>query len=728
MRVPESYNSLLVAVSIWISFFASYVALTLLNRLPPRWGTLGRAWLFAGAVMLGAGIWTMHFIGMLSLNLDTPVQYDYSLTFLSLLWGVSLAYIALTVLSSRHKSHRRLAFASALIGLTICTIHYSAMAAMRMPLRVEHHIPLTLLSLLVAAGASYVSLRITFRRNQPHAMPGALLLGGAISGTHYTAMAATTFVKTEAGAVNPGHYHGLDHHVLALFVGTSACMIIAALSALLLISIRNEAYKAKLREQQYKSLYEQHHQAVYTLDLNGSCMGLNQAFEDFTGYTALEMQNRAITALAAPGDLNSLIAQVQRAAGGVSQTGEIAWLHKQGHIVHSVSTHIPIHLGGRVMGIYGFIHDVTGLNHALKERDTMAKELRKSNDRLVRMQQIVGHGIWDNDLRTGTLHWSHETYRILGLDPAITPSPELFFRMLHPEDRDKVKEAMEQAKQGLPYRCEFRIVRDKEIRSLISQGEALIDDCGRPYRMWGVVMDVTERKQTEAILRKSDRLSIVSQMAAGVAHEIRNPLTSIKGFVQLMKPKFNEHHYRLMMSEMDRIEQIIREFLLIAKPSRQESFEAGCLTTILDHVLSLLSTQTAMNKVWIACDIDKGLPDVWCNENQLKQVFINIIQNAIEAMPDGGEILICAGISSSSSTILISVQDQGIGIPAERIKRLGEPYFTSKEKGTGLGLTICHRIIETHGGSMSIQSEPGKGTLVEIHLPVDQAAKKASGG
>lgn len=725
MRVAETYNSLLVAVSIGIAIFASYAALTLLNRIPHN----RKAWLPAGAVMLGAGMWTMHFIGMLSLDLDTPVHYDYSQTLLSLLSGVILAYGGLAFAASDPGSGRRLPAAGFLLGLAICVLHYSAMAAMRMPLRIEYDLPLAGLSVLSAAGLAYASLLLSFRNCGSLLRCGALLMGAAISGSHYLAMAATHFIQTGAADARSFHAHGLNQHHMALTVGTAACLIIAAIASLLLVSIRNEVFQARLKDQQYKSLFEQHPQAVYTLDLDGSCLGLNHAFEAITGYSASEMRSRPVTALAAPGDLAALAAQVRQAAGGVSQSGEIAWIHKRGHVVHSVSTHVPIQVRGRVVGIYGFIHDVTGLKQALEDRNAMALELKKSNDRLTRMQQIIGFGIWDHALQERTIDWSPEVFQMLGMDPQTPPTLEEFYSRIHPDDVARVKANIIKAKEGRPYRCEYRVIRDKEIRSILSQGEVLFDGHGRPYRMWGVMQDYTERKQTEAIIRKSDRLSIVSQMAAGVAHEIRNPLTSIKGFVQIMKPKINELHYRVMMSELERIEQIIREFLVIAKPSQQEQFQTVCLPSVLDDVISLLNTQAVMNNIWIVCETDPELPDIWCNANQLKQVFINIVKNAIEAMPGGGEIRIDAGWMSGSSSVRISIRDQGVGIPAERIKRLGEPYFTSKEKGTGLGLTICHRIIEAHGGSMSIQSELNKGTLVEISLPLGHTpAALASSG
>ncbi|KFM95005.1 PAS domain S-box protein [Bacillus clarus] len=233
-----------------------------------------------------------------------------------------------------------------------------------------------------------------------------------------------------------------------------------------------------------------------------------------------------------------------------------------------------------------------------------------------------------------------------------------------------------------------------------------------------IVRDITERKITTELLKKSDTLKAVGQLAAGVAHEVRNPLTVIKGFMQLLQQEVGEdkEYLRLILSEISSIETILQEFLSIAKPNAAV-FEPKNLCTILDNVVALISTQAIMKNIHIAINMDFENLLVECCEIQLKQVFFNILQNSIEAIQNGQEITI--NVKKHNSTeVKICILDKGIGIPPERIKRLGEPFYSTKEKGTGVGLMLSYRIIESHGGKINIRSQVGKGTTVTVFLPI----------
>jgi PAS domain S-box-containing protein len=230
--------------------------------------------------------------------------------------------------------------------------------------------------------------------------------------------------------------------------------------------------------------------------------------------------------------------------------------------------------------------------------------------------------------------------------------------------------------------------------------------------------DITERRNTDELLRRSEKLSIVGQLAAGVAHEIRNPLTTLRGFVQLQhaKAKGKQQHLDIMLSELDRINFIVSEFLILAKP-QAINFQRRDLVFILQDIISLLASQANLNNIQFHFDCAPHIPLINCEENQLKQVFINIIKNGMEAMPDGGEITIQVG-NLASDDVMVRVVDQGFGIPEDQLARLGEPFYTNKETGTGLGLMVSQQIIANHKGSMRFYSELNKGTTVEIILPL----------
>ncbi len=224
-------------------------------------------------------------------------------------------------------------------------------------------------------------------------------------------------------------------------------------------------------------------------------------------------------------------------------------------------------------------------------------------------------------------------------------------------------------------------------------------------------------KRAEEMMIKSEKLAIAGQLAVGVAHEIRNPLTSLKGFVHLMKngESGNIKYLDVMTSELNRIELIVSEMLVLAKP-QAISFKMKDLNDIMQDVIALIEPQANMNNIEIDLKNDLQNVLVECDENQLKQVFINTLKNALEAMPNGGKINVW--IKQMEDRILVRIVDYGCGIPKERMSKLGEPFYTTKEKGTGLGLMISHKIIENHQGCMNIDSEVDKGTVVDIMLPI----------
>ncbi|KKI92028.1 histidine kinase [Bacillus sp. SA1-12] len=240
---------------------------------------------------------------------------------------------------------------------------------------------------------------------------------------------------------------------------------------------------------------------------------------------------------------------------------------------------------------------------------------------------------------------------------------------------------------------------------------------GEKEAVLSIGKDVTERrKHTESLFQKSEKLALLGQMAAGIAHEIRNPLTSIKGFIQLFKANYiQKEYFDLILSELERINSIVGEFLVLAKPTAV-IFEEQDVKELIKDVVTLMNSQSILNNIQIFVELDTDLPMISCEKNQLKQVLLNLFKNAIEAMPHGGNIDVRVK-EKEEGKISIQVIDQGIGIPKERIPTLGEPFYTTKEKGTGLGLMTCFKIVEDHSGELKITSEVNKGTMIEIILP-----------
>ncbi|WP_164985204.1 ATP-binding protein [Ammoniphilus sp. CFH 90114] len=248
----------------------------------------------------------------------------------------------------------------------------------------------------------------------------------------------------------------------------------------------------------------------------------------------------------------------------------------------------------------------------------------------------------------------------------------------------------------------------------------------RPLRREGATVavvascvDITKLKETEELLRKSETLSVVGQLAASMAHEIRNPLTTLKGFLQLYQEasQVNAKHFQVIMDEVDHINFIVSELLYLTNSNTQ--YHDTSILDILQTTIKLMRMQGNMTNIQIELEVSQSPPIVSCDPNQIKQVFINLIKNAMDSMPLGGTVKI--QLASNHQYALISFRDDGCGIPEDRIPRLGEPFYSTKERGAGLGLLVCKNIIHNHQGTISFSSKVDEGTLVKVLLPLNSS-------
>jgi PAS domain S-box-containing protein len=249
-----------------------------------------------------------------------------------------------------------------------------------------------------------------------------------------------------------------------------------------------------------------------------------------------------------------------------------------------------------------------------------------------------------------------------------------------------------------------------------------LNEKGRPYQYLSIRNDITERKKTEEVLHRQDKLAAIGQLAAGVAHEIRNPLTSMKGYTEFLQlDETNEERQEflnIILDEIERVNNIVEDFMVLAKPKAVDLEEKNIIP-VIKNVLSLIEFEARKRYVKIHFEYEKDIIQIECDENRLKQVFLNFVKNGIDAMPAGGDITVRASIINSQ--VQIAIQDTGVGIPEEELKNIGEPFYTTKKNGNGLGLMVSFKIIESHNGKVYIESELNKGTTFNILLPAKSA-------
>jgi PAS domain S-box-containing protein len=361
----------------------------------------------------------------------------------------------------------------------------------------------------------------------------------------------------------------------------------------------------------------------------------------------------------------------------------------------------------------------------ITRRKRIEEALRASEERLALTLDATTDGVWDWNIATGEVFFSPHWFESLGYAPGeLTPHIRVREQLVHPEDRSRVQQVLQAHLEGRRpmYECDNRLLtKSGAWRWNHTRGKVVArDEHGTPLRMIGTDVDITDRKHAEQELQRADRLALVGQLTSGLAHEIGTPLNIIAGNAELLRMDLQEqghltHTLEAIVAQADRITGLIEQLLTFAraKPQPTESF---ALHEPLSNALRLLQTRFSREAITTTVEVPTDLPLVGGTANHIEQVFLNVLVNAWHAMPDGGTVTIQAEVADERY-VRIVFRDTGVGMSAEGLKRAFEPFYSTKgEQGTGLGLTMCQQIIETHHGIIHLDSTPGVGTTVTIAL------------
>lgn len=326
--------------------------------------------------------------------------------------------------------------------------------------------------------------------------------------------------------------------------------------------------------------------------------------------------------------------------------------------------------------------------------------------------------------------FSNRYNRILaGLDPDQESDPETFRQRIHPEDRDRVLSEFAQAvEENKPYETIFRFLhRDGTVRKILSRRIPIRDEQNRLIMYQGFNIDITALDQMQTQLSRAERLATLGQVAAGIAHEIRNPLVGIGSTASLLRDDIESSDPRradldVILNETRRLDRIVNQIIDYARP-RELAPVVFNLIDIVQEVLKLSDASIATKGLTVKTALHPMLPALQADRDQMKQVLLNVIQNAVEAMGAGGTLSVAAFESrrAADQGLVLTVTDTGAGISSQDLTHVFQPFFTTgKSRGTGLGLAICRNIIDAHAGDIQITSQPGHGTTVRMWLPLRQ--------
>ncbi len=452
---------------------------------------------------------------------------------------------------------------------------------------------------------------------------------------------------------------------------------------------------------------------IITVDKEGKIVEFNRAAQEIFGYKKTDVNGKPFSVLFSDketaADILSLTLKKRKSAFEV--------LNKRANeeLFHSFfSTSVIYDHQENAIGIMGISRELT----EQKQSEKQLLELKKAVETLrlgVTITDINGKIIYTNPADAES--HGYKVQELIGKN----------VRIFAPVDLRR-RTSLEQIKKWTGHIRESRNIRkDGSIFPTWLISNVVKDNKGDPIAIVTTCEDITERKEMQKQLLRSERLAGIGELAAGIAHEIRNPLGNISSSAQLCLNKFKlnddlKQFLEIILRNSRNANKIIKELLDFANP-RSISLKSGNINEIITDVIKLASPRCLESKVKIEIDKDNEIPEIMMDRKWLEQAFLNFILNAKDSMSNGGFLHVKTLSDPEKKEIKIIFSDTGEGISKENMKKIFDPFFTTKDNGVGLGLSLVHQIISAHNGMINVNSTIGKGTRFQIMLPVDSEHK-----
>jgi PAS domain S-box-containing protein len=480
-------------------------------------------------------------------------------------------------------------------------------------------------------------------------------------------------------------------------------------------------------EEDYRRLFEHVGCGVFISTKDGRFLDANQALLDMLGYRSKEeflTIDIATDLYLHPEDRRRFRQMIEKDGRVIDY--EVEFKRKDG-------TPIPILLTGHVRkDQHGNILGYEGINVDLSQRKQMERELQEAHDFLDKLVKSSPDAIIATDMKGNIILWNKSTEEILGY-AAEEVIGKMNIEKIYPEGLARqVMKMMRASEYGGPGRLRsypiFPVRRDGTIIEGNLSAAIIYDAQGNEMAQVGIFVDLQERLEMEAKLRntqeqllQSEKLAAMGRLTSQIAHELNNPLYGIMNTLELLKTEVPPQSKRrkileMALSETVRLSDLLRKMLSFSKPDEEQKQPVD-VNVVLDEILLLVRKQLNENSIKISTALEEDPAKVYASKNQLRQVFLNLISNARDAMPEGGTLTIKT--KSNRDNILVEVIDSGMGIREEHLDKIFEAFFTTKEgvKGVGLGLSVCYGFIKEHGGDIKVSSKQSEGTAFTIILP-----------
>src|SRR5258708_2557093 len=730
MSLLGSYNYALVALSVFIAMCASYAALDLAGRVTAAGGWTRAVWLLGGGAAMGTRIWSMHYIGMLAFILPIPVAYHWPTVLLSLIAAILASVVALGVVSRQKMDWFRALAGSVLMGAGIASMHYIGMAAMRLPAICQFNSFLVLVSVVFAVLISLAALWITFHFRYVKTgigwekLGGAVVMGAAIPVMHYTGMAAARFTpsgmpRDTLDAVSISTLGTAGSGAVTFSVVGLALVTYWVDKRLATGTLEVQEEKLQKSEAYLAGAQRLTHTGSWAWRVaGGKATHLSEewhriyGFDPEEGLSAWEKRLQRMH----PEDRDKWQETTARAIREKSDyEGEHRILLPDGTVKHTHTVGHPVlNASGDVVEFVGTMMDVT-------ERKRADEALLRSEGYLAEAQRLTRTGSWAWNVATRqSVYWSEENYRLFGFDPeGGIPSDEAFYERVHPGDRDRVRKAvfLERPNEGSHFDVEFRIVLPGgAIKYVRSTGHPVRNQSGDLLEYVGTSVDVTERKrvdqererlrQLQADLARVTRVTTMGELTASLAHEVNQPIAAASTNANTClrwlagdTPDIEEARGAAMriVKDAKRAAEIANRIRQLFKKGTSQR-ELLDVNEVIREMIVLLRGETTRYNILVGTDLAADLPRVLADRVQLQQVLMNLMINSIEAMKDvdGPCELSIKSQGAEDAQLMVAVSDTGVGLPPKQADQIFNPFFTTKGDGTGMGLRISRTIIESH--------------------------------
>ena len=739
------YDPLLVSLSVLIVIFAAFFTTKLIDLAKKTtFPSYQRLATVTAAAVFSAGIWSMHFIGMLAFSLCTNIKYNPTITLLSFIPAFLACQYAVSILVKSNGNFKVLAICSVLLGSGIGTMHYSGMAAMELAPMLRYDPVMFGLSILMAVALSFIALysRFNLERIFPRLSQlqirstSAVILGFAVTGMHYMGMAATRFVAT-----SPLIYADENASAGLTFVAIAVATATVAITSVVAVINGMVRYKLLLEEKsadesRLNAILETAIDGIVTIDHQGIILSFNDAASKILGWREHELQGKSVQILL---NDNNALNNASSSGDMTLDLSAIIGINRDTFAKHKDNHLIPVRLGigqvtqtGQPPLYVGFITDLTQ-QRALQK--TVVENEQKYRSLMQNMPGVAFRCKFDTN------------YTMLFVSPSILDltgyTPDEFIEQ-HIEFTDLILKSDQQmiittltnaVTEKRQYSVEYRI-RHRNGATVWVLEKGSFDFNNTDVAQWidGVLVDITERKEYEAKLEHAklqaeEAANAKQSFMANMSHEIRTPMNAIIGFSDLLMDtplsKEQQKHLVTVNSAARSLLRLLNEILDSAK------LERGKLTIepvhfnlkpVIDSIISTFWLEAKKKNLNLTLNINKSVSTAYYGDpDRLRQILTNLIGNAIKFTEQGAVTVTVS--TTQNNHLFFEVQDTGIGIAKDRIKAVFQPFVqadgttTRRFGGTGLGTTISKQLVELMHGSIDLVSEVDKGSCFYFSLP-----------